>query len=80
VPQHQLEYRYVGLFIIEILKHSSTIFEYITLEYLKNVYEIIGKYNKLQADNNNPTRCRIDKISYYDFSLWIKMIQNLILV
>jgi hypothetical protein len=38
-------------------------------------------YVKLQADNIIPTRRKIDRISnYYDFSLRIKMIQNLILV
>jgi hypothetical protein len=50
------------------------------LEYLINVYEITEKY-KLQADNiyNIPTRHRKDKISYYyEFSLRIKMMQNLI--
>jgi hypothetical protein len=28
VPQHQQTYRYVGLFLIETLKHSNTTLEY----------------------------------------------------
>jgi hypothetical protein len=86
VPQHQQAYRYVGLFLIETLKHSNNILEYSIyieysiLEYLKNVHEITEKY-KLQAVNNILTRLKKDKtFYYYDFSLRIKMIQNLILV
>jgi hypothetical protein len=55
VPQHQQSYHYVGLFLIETLKHSNTILKYSILEYQKNVHKITEKYNKIQADNNIAT-------------------------